>query len=54
MSEKTEQCNLTQIELESKRSQLVEAEVHARDVEDRYITNTSIVHDRTVNDLRVS
>ena len=54
LSEKSEQCKLVQIELESKRSQLVEAEVHAREVEDKYITNTAVIHDRTVNDLRVS
>ena len=54
LDEKTQQQKMTELALEEKRSQLIEAESHAREVEDRYITNASIVHDRTVNDLRVS
>lgn len=54
LDEKSQQLKMTELALEEKRSQLVEAETHAREVEDRYITNASIIHDRTVNDLRVS
>lgn len=53
LDDKKEALRLTRLNLDEKSSQVLEAETHARDLEDRYIKNASILHDRTVSDLRV-
>ncbi|XP_067936393.1 trichohyalin-like [Watersipora subatra] len=52
LDEKTHQHKVTELALGEKRAELLDAESHAREVEDRYITNAAVVHDRTVKDLR--
>lgn len=54
LDEKSEQLRITKLALEEKRSQALEAESHSRQLEDRYMKNASILHDRTIADLRVS